>query len=88
MCHKPVPQTMYWSQTERESWSLIFMFNHLAHPFNEFKAHVRRRVRGPCLALTLSLPQQELTTLNARGLGLGETPLRMSEDQRRFTVGR
>ena len=28
------------------------------------------------LDLTLSLPQQDVTTLNARGLGSGETPLR------------
>ena len=29
----PGPQTMYWSQTERESWSLNFMSNQPRHPF-------------------------------------------------------
>ena len=31
--HSPVPQTMYWSQTESSKWSSNYLLDHLGHPF-------------------------------------------------------
>ena len=48
-----VPQTMYcyWSQTERESWSSIFMSLHLAPPFRRMKLHITGPYPSACMDL-------------------------------------
>ena len=50
--HSPVPQTMYLSQTERESWALVFMCNDPRPPFRPRKPSVRSpgRVWATCRA--------------------------------------
>ena len=44
--HSPVPQTMYWSQTESSKWSLDSLSHDLGHPFKtEYALHTARGQR-------------------------------------------
>eukprot|EP00964_Phaeocystis_antarctica_P102794 scaffold68108_cov56-Phaeocystis_antarctica.AAC.6 len=49
--HQPVPQTMYWSQTESSKWSLDSLSHDLGHPFIESEGCARETYRVSCVCV-------------------------------------